>query len=443
MIVTRKALSRRTVLRGAGAVLALPLLDSMVPAFGEARALAAATPRRLGAIYVPNGIWMARWTPAVTGTAYELPSTLKPLSAHRAQTSVFTGLSTAGLPKNSGVHASASTKFLTSANPRNTQGSAVEAGISMDQLAAREFGQATQLASLELGLESAEAGTCDIGFSCAYTNTVAWRGAKTPLPMENNPRAVFGRLFGATGSTSQAARLERIQNERSILDSVTEKIGRLSRTLGPSDRTKLAEYTDAISDVERRIQRAEEQSARELPTLVQPAGIPSTFEEHAKLMFDLQVLAYQADLTRVVTFMIGREFSGRAYPEVGAPDAHHPTSHHENDPVKLERLSRINTFHVSLFAYFVDRLGATQEGDGTLLDHVMLLYGSGMSDGNAHSHSNLPIVVVGGGTGQLPVARHLQYPDETPLANLHVALLDKLGVRTDVFGNSTGSLAGV
>lgn len=443
MFVTRKAIPRRVLLRGLGTALALPCLDGMLPAFADARTIALQSVRRLGTVYVPNGIRMDHWTPATTGSAFELPPSLKPLAGVRDRLLVLTGLSTNGLPKNSGVHASASTKFLTDANPKSTQGSAVEAGVSLDQLVARELGQQTQLASLELGLESAEAGTCDIGFSCAYTNTVSWRSANTPLPMENNPRAVFERLFGDSGTTSAAAQLARIQQERSILDSVTQKVNRLSRTLGPRDRAKLAEYTDAVRDVERRIQKAEEQSGRELPDLLQPTGIPATFEAHAKLMFDLQVLAYQADLTRVTTFMIGREFSGRAYPEVGAPDAHHPTSHHENDPVKLERLRRINTFHTTLFAYFLDKLRSTAEGDGSLLDHVTLIYGSGMSDGNAHFHGNLPILVVGGGSGSLKGGRHLRYPDETPLANLHLALLDTFGIRTESFGNSTGPLEGL
>jgi hypothetical protein len=443
MFAMKKAIPRRMVLRGVGTALALPWLDGMLPAFASATVRAAQAVRRLGVIYVPNGIRMDHWTPASTGSAFDVPPSLLPLAPYRDRMLILTGLSTNGLPKNSGVHASASTKFLTDANPKSTQGSGVEAGVSLDQVVARELAQQTQLASLELGLESAEAGTCDIGFSCAYTNTISWRSPTTPLPMENNPRTVFERLFGDSGTTSTAAQLARIQQERSILDSVTQKVNRLARTLGPRDRAKLTEYTDAVRDVERRIQKAEEQSARELPSVLEPTGIPGTFEEHTKLMFDLQVLSYQADLTRVTTFMIGREFSGRAYPEVGAPDAHHPTSHHENDPLKLDRLRRINTFHTTLFAYFLDKLRGIKEGDGSLLDHVSLMYGSGMSDGNAHFHGNLPILVVGGGSGSLTGGRHLEYPQETPLANLHLALLDTFGIRPESFGNSTGRLEGL
>jgi hypothetical protein len=442
MIITKKAIPRRTVLRGLGATLALPLLDSMVPAFTAVGKTAAKPVVRFGAVYVPNGIMIANWTPATAGPAFEFTPVLQPLAPFRDRLLVLTGLSSAGGPQVAGVHARASTKFLTNMPPKLTQGADLHAGVSLDQLAARELGQHTQLASLELALESGEsgAGTCDVGYSCAYTNTISWRSPTTPLPMEHDPRAVFERLFGDTGSTDGAARLARIRKDRSVLDSVIEKVTKLDRELGPNDHAQLTEYLDAVRDVERRIQKAEEQSTQELPVLEQPVGVPRTFEEHAKLMFDLQVLAYQSDLTRIITFMIGREFSGRTYPEIGAPDAHHPTSHHQNDPDKLAKLTKINTYHATQFAYFLEKLRTTSDGDGSLLDHVLLIYGAGMSDGNAHAAANLPMLIVGGGAGQIQGGRHLVYPANTPLANLHVTVLDKLGVRIDSFADSNGAL---
>jgi hypothetical protein len=327
--------------------------------------------------------------------------------------------------------------------PKLTQGADLEAGISMDQLAAKEFAEHTQLASLELSLESSESGTCDVGYACAYTNTISWRGPTTPLPMEHNPRAVFERLFGDTGSTDPTARLARIQSDRSLLDSLTEKISRIQRKLGPRDVAQLTEYLDAVRDVERRIRKAEEQNAQELPVVSQPIGVPSSFDEHAKLMFDLQVLAYQCDLTRVITFMMGREFSGRTYPEIGVPDAHHPTSHHQNDPEKLAKLTKINTYQAVQFAYYLEKLRSTSDGDGSLLDHMMIIYGAGMSDSNAHSPVNLPILLGGGGAGQLKGGRHVRYSRDTPLANLHVTLLDKLGTHVDRIADSSGVLEGL
>ena len=442
MIVTRKAIPRRTVLRGIGTALALPLLDGMVPALTALAKSAAKPINRFGVVYVPNGMMMANWTPKTAGTGFELPRIMAPLAPYRDRLVVLSGLSSASGPGIPGLHARASTRFLTDISPELTAGADLMAGISLDQLAAKELGQHTQLASLELALESAESGsgTCDVGYSCAYTNTISWRSPTTPLPMEHNPRAVFERLFGDSGTTGRAARLERMAKQRSILDSVTSKVADLDRTLGSRDRTQLSEYLEAIRDVERRIERAREQSERELPVVHQPVGIPSTFEEHARLMFDLQVLAYQSDLTRVGTYMFGREFSGRSYPEIGAPDSHHPTSHHQNDPQKLERLTRINVYHVQLFAYFLEKLRTTRDGDGSLLDHVLMIYGAGMSDGNAHSPSNLPIVLVGGAAGRLKGGRHLRYPSDTPLANLHLTLLDKLGIPVEHFADSNGRL---
>jgi uncharacterized protein DUF1552 len=339
-----------------------------------------------------------------------------------------------------GAHAKASTRFLTDVSPPTSE-TFLDAGISMDQILAQEMGQHTQLASLELAIESGEtAGACDVGFACAYTNTISWRSANTPLPAQNNPRAVFERMFGDSGSTNPAARLARIKQDKSVLDSVIQEAAHLQGALGPGDRGKLVEYLDAIRDVERRIHKAEEQGSLELPRLDHPAGIPATFDEHVQLMCDLQVLAYQSDLTRVITFMLGREFSGVTYPQIGVPDAHHPITHHQQEPEKIAKVATINAYHVTKFAYLLDRLRSTPDGDGSLLDHTIMMYGTGMGDCNAHDPRNIPLLLAGGGAGQLKGGRHIRYPRETPLANLHLALLDKLGVHRDRIGDSTGRL---
>jgi uncharacterized protein DUF1552 len=447
VIITNKAIPRRTILRGIGASLALPFLDSMVPAFGAAASAAATPVRRFGVVYVPNGMVMKNWTPEAEGAAFELTPTLKPLEPFRDDLLVLTGLSSnppvGGLGgAAAGVHARASTRFLTDVPPRRGQGLEIEAGVSVDQLAAKELGQYTQLASLELALEGRDlTGSCDVGYSCAYTNTIAWRSATTPLPMENDPRAVFERLFGDSGSTDPSARLARIQTDRSILDAVTERVARLQKRIGSRDRAKLGEYLEAVRDVERRIRKAEEQSSQELPLVEQPAGVPATFEQHATLMFDLQVLAYQSDLTRVMTIMIGRELSSRTYPQLGVSEAHHPISHHLNDPGKLTSLAKINTHHVNQLAYYLGKLKSTPDGDGSLLDHTIVMYGAGMADSNLHAPNGLPLLLVGGGSGTLKGGRHLKYPLDTPLANLHLTLLDKLGVSTvERIGDSTGKV---
>ncbi len=447
MIITKKAIPRRTVLRGVGATLALPLLDSMIPAFAGA-AHAAATPvRRFGVVYVPNGMVMKSFTPEAEGAAFELTPILKPLEPFRNQLLVLSGLSSrppvGGLAgAASGVHARASTRFLTDVPPKRGQGMEIEAGVSVDQIAAKALAQYTQLASLEVALEGRDlAGSCDVGYSCAYTNTIAWRSATTPLPMENDPRAVFERLFGDSGTTDPAARVARIKKDRSILDSVTERVNRLHQRIGSRDRAKLGEYLEAVRDVERRISKAEEQGGGELPLVDQPAGIPATFEEHSKLMIDMQVLAYQTDLTRVITFMIGRELSSRTYPQLGVSESHHPISHHLNDPAKLASLAKINTHHVAQFAYYLEKLRSTPDGDGSLLDHVLLVYGAGMADSNMHAPNGLPVILAGGGAGQLKGGRHIKYPADTPLANLHLTILDKLGVPTvENIGDSSGKL---
>ena len=438
MIITKKAIPRRSVLRGIGATLALPLLDGMVPALSAIRTTAARGMRRFGVVYVPNGMAMEHWTPTGEGTTFEFSPILQPMAPFRDRTLVLTGLNPG---PGGGAHAGASTKFLTGVAGRMTDGAEIHSGTSIDQLLGKELGQYTQLSSLELALDGRDfAGSCDAGFSCAYTNTISWRTPTTPLPMENNPRVVFERLFGDSGSTDPAVRLARIKEDRSILDSVTEKVADLQQGIGPEDRHKIGQYLDAVRDVERRIQKAEEQSARELPLVQQPAGIPATFEEHMRLMFDLQLLAYQTDLTRVASFMVGREISGRTYNQIGIPDAHHPLSHHLDDPVKIGIMSKINTYHVVLFAEFVEKMRATPDGDGSLLDHSLLLYGAGMSNSNAHAPINLPIMLVGGAGGGLEGGRHITYPEDTPMANLLMAIMDALGVPMDQVGDSNGML---
>ena len=435
MIVTKKAMARRTVLRGIGTTLALPLLDSMVPALSALRQTAASPILRLGVVYVPNGMMMDRWTPSAEGAGVEFKPIMKPLEPLRDRVLVLSGLQ--GV-ESEGAHARASTRFLTGMPSKLGDGKNLRAGVSMDQIAARSLGRHTQMASLELALDGRDfSGSCDDGFSCAYTNTIAWSNETTPLPMENNPRAIFERMFGDTGTTDPAARRARLQKDGSLLDSVVERVADLQRGLGPGDRSKLSQYLEAVRDIERRIQTAESQSARQLPVVGQPPGIPGTVREHAKLMFDLQALAYETDLTRVVTFMIGREITGRTYAEIGVPDAHHPISHHQNDRERIAKLTQINTFHVTLFAEFLEKLRRTPDGDGSLLDHVMIIYGAGMADSNAHASKNLPILVAGAVTDR---ARHIKYQEGTPLANLHLTLLDKLGVPVEKLGHSTGRL---
>ncbi len=441
MINTKKAIPRRTILKGLGTALALPLLDSMVPALSAQGRVVAAGVKRFGAVYVPNGMIMNKWTPQAEGAGFEFTPILKPLEPFRDHLVVLTGMNSKppvlGPGEDPGVHARASTRFLTGMPPKFTTGSDLLAGTSMDQLLAKAIGQDTPLASLELSMESTEsAGTCNPGFSCAYTSTIAWRTPTTPLPMENNPRAVFERMFGEGGTTDLQLRAIRMQQDRSILDSITDRVRSLSRELGNGDRAKLTEYLEAVRDVERRIQRAEAHSA-ELPTIDHPAGIPDTFAEHAKLMYDLQLIAYQSDITRIATFMMGREFTGRQYPEIGVPDAHHPISHHQGDPEKLEKLAKINTFHTTLFRYFLEKLKATPDGDGTLLDHVTLMYGAGMSEPNGHSPENLPILLAGGGAAGFTPGHHIRFAKGTPLANLNVVLLNRFGVAVERLGDSS------
>jgi hypothetical protein len=429
------------MLRGLGTTLALPLLDAMVPPLLALQKTPAKPITRLGVMYVPNGMVMDQWTPAAEGAAYEMTSTLAPLTPYRDNLIVLSNLACVPSPgRPGGAHAKASTRFLTNISPPTSE-TWLDAGISVDQILAKEMGADTQLASLELSVESGEtAGACDVGFACAYTNTISWLGPSTPLPTENNPRAVFERLFGDSGSTDQRTRMARIRQDRSILDSVRDEVAHLQGTLGAGDRSKLIEYLEAIRDVERRIQKAEEQSDKELPVVEHPAGIPGTYDEHVKLMCDLQVLAYQTDLTRIVTFMLGREFSGVTYPQIGVPDAHHPITHHQQEVEKIAKVVKINHYHVTQFAYLLEKLQSTPDGDGSLLDHTVMMYGTGMGDCNAHDPRNIPLVLAGGRSVQLKGGRHIRYAKETPLANLHLTLLDKFGVHLDRIGDSTGRL---
>ena len=444
MIVAKKHLPRRTFLRGMGTALALPLLDSMVPALTAFQNTAAKPVSRLGVVYVPNGIFMDRWTPPV-GTAFDSMPILKPLAAFKDHMLMISGLANRKgdpLPgEGAGDHARAAGAFLTGVHPKKTEGIDLQAGTSMDQIAAKMLGQQTQLASLELALESREPlGACDPGYSCTYANTLCWSNPTTPLPMENDPRAVFERLFGGSESTDADARMARAEEQRSILDAITSEVAGLERELGPSDRNKLDQYLEAIRDIERRIQKAEQQHKEDLPVMDQPAGIPDTFQEHARLMFDMQALAYQADLTRVITFMIAHETSSRAYPEIGVPDAHHSLSHHNGARDKIELLIKVNEYHTQTLAYYLDRLRATQDGDGSLLDHLTLVYGSGMSDGNRHNHGDLPILLLGGGGGWLKGGRQVVCGQNTPVANLFLTLLQRLGVPAEAIGDSNGTM---
>jgi len=436
MIITKKAIPRRTMLRGLGACVALPLLDGMVPALTALSRTPAAPVRRLGVVYVPNGMMMDHWTPQIEGAGFDFPTILQPLERFRDSVQVLSGMH--GVDAE-GPHARASTRFLTGVASKRDDGSNLRAGISMDQLAGRVLGRETPLATLELAIDGRDfAGSCDEGFSCAYTNTIAWANETTPLPMENNPRVVFERLFGDSGTTDPDVRRARMKKDASLLDSVTDRARALSRALGADDRTKLSQYLEAVRDIERRIQLAESRDELDLPVFDRPAGIPGTFGEHSRLMFDLLALAYETDLTRVATFMMGREITGRTYAEIGVPDAHHPISHHQRDPVKLEKLRKINLYHVELFGEFIERLAQTPDGDGMLLDNSMIVYGAGMADSNAHYSGNLPILLAGGGAGT--GGSHLRYPEDTPLANLHLSLLDKMGVPIESLGDSSGRL---
>ena len=445
MIIPKRAIPRRTILRGVGATLALPLLERMVPATALARA-AAAPVTRFCTVYVPNGIVMERWTPETEGAGFAFTPTLASLEPFRDHLLVLSGLDNTGALSRSGAsgaHAKPAGAFMTGIEPLPTTGSStLSLGISMDQIVANTIGQDTPLPSLELGLEGADTvngvGTCDVGFSCAYQNRLAWGGPSTPLPVETNPRVVFDRLFGNIDSTDPAVRKARLDRQGSIIDSVLDKVDRLQSDLGQRDRAKLGEYLQSVREIERRLQNAEAQG-RELPLVESPAGIPVSYDEHARLMFDMQTLALQTDTTRVITFQIGREQSGATYPQIGVSDSHHPISHHGGDKNKIASLAKINAYHATLFSYFLEKLATTDDGDASLLDNVITLYGSAISEGNSHDIRNLPILLAGGGAGLIKGGRHVKYPDRTQrLTNLQLTLLNKLGIPTETFGDSTG-----
>ncbi|HEX7795535.1 MAG TPA: DUF1552 domain-containing protein [Vicinamibacterales bacterium] len=443
MIITKMHLSRRTLLRGLGATLALPVLDSMIPALSALANTGAAPVKRLGVFYVPNGMSMPYWFPKTEGPLTEMPPTLQSLAAFKDRVLLCGGLADepANRVKGGGDHARSAGTFLTGVPFKLTSGADVFGSVSMDQIAAKQFSKETQLASLELGIESnAMLGSCDGGASCAYTNTIAWSSETTPLPIENDPRAVFERLFGTSGSTDKVARLARIEQDRSILDFVGQQLNSLQRRIGPGDKVRVTEYLDSVRDVERRIQMAEQQNSRELPVVDQPIGIPADYAEHARLMMDMLALAYQTDLTRVSTFMLAKEVSGRSYPEIGVADSHHPVSHHQDEPAKLERLYKINEYHFRQFAYLVDKLSKLPDGDGNMLDHTLFLYGTGISDSNTHFHDDLPIALVGGKAAGIRGGRYIRYPKATPLTNLHVTILQNMGVPVEQIGDSTGTV---
>lgn len=437
MIITKKFIPRRALLRGIGAALSLPLLDAMIPALSAQETGASKPVKRLGVVYIPNGMAMEYWTPASTGRDFELTPVMQPLAGFRDRILPVSGLK---LPWDNAPHAGGSAPFLTG-SIGNTGETNIHCNVSMDQIVARQYGQHTQLGSLELAMEDrGNSGQCSNSFACIYTNTIAWRDATTPLPMQNNPRIVFERMFGDSESTDPQVRQQRIESGRSILDSVLGTVNDLKREVGAADQDKINQYLDGIRDAERRLEKAEEQKDKPLPVVDRPSGIPASYEQHAKLMFDLQLLAYQTDLTRVITFMLGREQSSLTYPEIGVAEAHHPLSHHAYDPEKIATMSKINTFHVQLFNYYLERLDATPDINGSLLDNTLLLYGSGISDSHVHKHDNLPILLAGGSNLGIKGGRHLHFENDLPLANLMVTLMDKLGVPEEQLGNSSAAL---
>jgi hypothetical protein len=437
--ITRKALPRRTLLRGLGATLALPWLDAMMPAATATTRAAAMPAKRLSYVFIPMGCDITRWTPPGKDTLDELSPILQSLAPIRQHVSIISNLELQ--PAYPGTHATSNAAFLSAAHAKHTESTDYFLGITADQIAAQQIGQETQLPSLELAMDLMQTvGQCDNGYACVYQNNLSWSSPTTPLPAEAHPRLVFERLFGEGGS--KAERTAALKQRASLLDFVKDDMSRLARTLGPEDRQRVDHYSDSVREVERRIQKAEAGVAdNPLPDLERPVGVPAAYADHARLMFDLQVLAMQGDVTRVSTFQLARETSNRTYPEIGVSDPHHPLSHHGNDPAKIERMSRINAFHVSLFAGFVARLAATPEAGGTLLDHTLCLYGSGMGNPNVHDHTNLPVIVAGGAATGIKGGRHLRHEKPVPLANLHLTLLDKAGVHLDKFGDSRGKIA--
>lgn len=439
MLIFKKSIPRRTFLKGAGASIALPVLDAMFPALASVKDRAE-IPKRLSIVYAPNGMNMTKWTPTETGANYELTPILQPLAAYKDRMTVLSGLANMeGYAKpgegESAPHERAGAVFLTGVHPKREG----VVGTSIDQIAAQELGKKTQLASLELGLHSSDAvGQCEKGWSCAFISTLSWKTPTQPLPIENRPRAVFERMFG--DSTNPAMRLERIKKEQSILDSVSEAAKDLMNQVSAEDKLRLTEYLDGMRDIEHRIELAEQQTDADLSLESPPAGIPADFAEHLKLMFDLNVMAYQTDMTRVVTLMTGPEQSNRTYPEIGVPDVHHSLSHHQGNEISLEKLYKINLYHSELMTHYLDKLASTPDIEGNLLDNMMLMYACSMSDGNDHLLQDLPCILFGGGTGQLKGGKHIRYTDDTPISNLYLTLLEKLGLQVENFGDSTGTL---
>jgi Protein of unknown function (DUF1552) len=439
MFVTKKTISRRTVLRGVGTAVALPLLDAMVPAFATA---ASTKPvRRLGVVYHPNGIIYDQWLPKGVGSEFELSPTLAGLQPFKDKLIVVTGLfsdQAEALGDGGGDHSRACGSYLTGVHVKKSDTN-LENAVSMDQIAAKVFERDTQLSSLQMTAdENSLLGSCDLGYSCAYSSTISWLTPTLPLMAENNPRVLFQRMFGSSDSTDPRVRAARLTQDKSLLDSVSDRVNQLQHELGAADNRKMNDYLASLRDVERRIQKAEEQSSKELPDVAQPAGIPEKFEDQVRLLYDLQLLAFQSDLTRVTTFMYGREQTARPYPQIGVPEPHHPLTHHQGNPEKMAKCAKIQRYHIGLFAEYLDKLSKTPDGDGTLLDHVILLFGSGISNSDRHTHGPLPTFLAGGGCGTLKGGRHLVYPEHTPLTNLQLTLLHKLGVPAEKLGDSNG-----
>ena len=442
MYVKKISLDRRTFLRAAGVTLALPMLDAMTPAFA---ATTRAVPR-LAFLYTPNGVNPNTWAPVGTGTGFKFSPALTPLEPFRDQVNILTNMSHHSADRQNdgaGDHSRATGVFLSGCHAKRTQGADLHLGITADQIAANSLGKDNLLPSLEISLEDRNvAPLCDEGYTCAYSNTLSWSSPSTPLPMENDPRLVFERLFGEEANPKERA--IRLQEDRSILDSITPAMARLSGRLGAGDKRKVDQYYSSIRDVELRLQRVEAQNAKSptaATTMQRPLGVPEKFEDHIRLMFDLKVLAFQGDITRVTTLMFGREMATRSYPQIGISDSHHSLSHHDNNPAKLAKIAKIDNYHVQQVAYFLGKLKAAQDGENTLLDNAMVMYGGGIGNGNLHNHERLPIFVAGGGAGTLKGGRHFAFKDDTPVSNLLRTILDKAGVETEKIGDSTGFIA--
>jgi Protein of unknown function (DUF1552) len=437
-MITGKHLSRRTLLRGLGVSIALPMLDSMLPAFAPATK----APLRMLFNYVPNGVIMKDWSPTGDGTAFDLPRILQPMAAYRDKMMVITGLmqkaGNAGAD-GPGDHARAAATYLTGVHAKKTQGADIFVGVSMDQVAAQKVGGATRFPSIELTCEDGRmVGGCDSGYSCAYSNSISWRSATTPNPPELNPRAAFERLFGTSDEDPETRKKNR-RYDRSILDGAMEDTRNLERTLGPADRHKIDEYMSSVREIEARIQKTENDNKEIVPQMDKPVAAPADLSDHARLMYDLMRVAFQTDMTRIATFMVTREGSSRTYREIDLPEAHHPLTHHQGNAEMIEKVYRINRYHMEMFAEFIGKMAKTPDGDGSLLDHSMIVYGAGLADGNRHEHVNLPVMIAGGACGTIKTGRHLEVA-KTPINNLYVSMLDRMGVPGEELGDSTGPL---